>query len=221
MKFRKVLGKAFWESWNLGKRGQLPLAQLAHPSLCILLSNSPAGWNLNHWFQLGCRQNISTWKQTPGSQECSYLSSECFRGKYFCQVRIVPQGHTSQIVYRFWLHILSGFDTHTKFLIYNIKVISYINRIIPKMNELICQESIEKHQECSLVTEYIFNMSTMSGSIPPPKNLLNAINKKLCRRKGKGGKGEERGVGRGRSEWMGWREVTKNKPHPLNRVWAL
>lgn len=52
------------------------------------------------------------------------------------------------------------------------------------MDKPIYQESIEKHQAGSLVAEYILNMSMTSGSIPTPKNLLNANNQTLRRRKG-------------------------------------
>lgn len=101
MKFRKVLGKAFRGSWDIGEGGQMPLAQLAEPSLCIAHPNSPAGW-----FQLGCRPKTGTWKQAPGSQECSHWLFRMLWEKYFCQVRTVTQEHTSQIaLYRFWLNV--------------------------------------------------------------------------------------------------------------------
>lgn len=70
------------------------------------------------------------------------------------------------------------------------------------MNKPIYQESTEKHQAGSLVAEYILNMIMISGSIPPPKNLLNANNKTLHRRTGweGGNKKEEKVVEKGGSK---------------------
>lgn len=91
--------------------------------------------------------------------------------------------------------LVNGFNTHTKFLIYNIQVTkdtSCINKITPKMDKPIYQESTEKHHADSLLAEYILNIIIISGSIPSPKNLLNTNNKTLRRR-------------------MGWRETKRRR----------
>ena len=119
--------------------------------------------------------------------------------------------------------MLNGFHTYTKFLIYDIKVpkmLLCINRIAPKTNEPICQESIEKHQKHSFVAKYMLNMGMVSGSIPPPnkqtnKKLLNAINKTLCSRRASKtkGRGEESGGKRKKKKGME-KGKEKNKTTP-------
>lgn len=75
------------------------------------------------------------------------------------------------------------------------------------MDKPMYQESTEKHQTGSLVAEYSLNMSMVSGSIPTPKNLLNANNKTLRRR----GEGRQNGwENSGKGEGDGERERETN-----------
>lgn len=183
MKFRKVLGKAFRGSWDAGKRGQMPLAQLAEPSLCIVHPNSPAGW-----FQLVCRPKTGTWKQAPGSQECSHWLFWMLWEKYFCQVRTVTQEHTSQIaLYRFWLNVCWMASTLTQSsssIIYKWqKTLHVLTKSHLRWINQYTKNQLKSTRQVAWWQS--INMSMISGSIPTPKNLLNANNKTL-RRRGEG-----------------------------------